>query len=208
MEFLVTMTTRVPEGTSDSQVAQVRAQEAENSAGLARERKLLRLWRPPLGPGEWRSIGLFAAADADDLERTLAGMPLRIWRTDEVTALAAHHNDPTEVSERDRPFAEFLTAFHVAVPADAARPEYERADVAEAERVAALAREGSLVRLWKLEPSATAPGVKQALGLWRAADADEIESLLRSLPLDPWMAVDTTPLTSHPSDPGHNTEAG
>ncbi|WP_034263349.1 muconolactone Delta-isomerase family protein [Actinospica robiniae] len=204
MEFLVTMTTRVPEGTSDEQVAQVRAREAENSAGLARERRLLRLWRPPLGPGEWRSIGLFAAADAEDLERTLAGMPLRVWRTDEVTALAAHPNDPTAVSDDGRNVAEFLTAFHVAVPEGAAKADYERADTAEAESAATLAREGSLVRLWKLEPSATEPGVKQALGLWRAADSDELAAIMRSLPLDPWMTVETTPLTRHPSDPGHN----
>jgi muconolactone delta-isomerase len=43
-------------------------------------RLALRLWRPPLAPGEWRTLGLFAAAGAADLERVLASMPLRIWR--------------------------------------------------------------------------------------------------------------------------------
>ena len=48
----------------------------------------------PLQPGEWRTLGLFSADDADDLESVLASMPLRIWRTDEVTALSPHPNDP------------------------------------------------------------------------------------------------------------------
>jgi hypothetical protein len=48
----------------------------------------MRLWRPPLRPGEWRSLWLFAAADDGQLEGVLASMPLRVWRTDEVTPLA------------------------------------------------------------------------------------------------------------------------
>lgn len=204
VEFLVTMTTRVPEGTTDEQIAQVRAREAENSARLAQQRRLLRLWRPPLGPGEWRSIGLFAAADADDLERTLAAMPLRVWRTDEVAALAPHPNDPPAASDEDQESAEFLTVFHVAAPEDTARAEFERAEAAEAESAGELARAGHLVRLWKLEPSPAEPGVQRALGLWRADDADVLQPIIRSLPLDPWMRTDLTPLTRHPSDPGHS----
>ncbi|TDW95424.1 MULTISPECIES: muconolactone Delta-isomerase family protein [Kribbella] len=54
MEFLVTMTTRVPDGTTD----------------------------------------------AADLETVLASMPLRIWRTDEVTPLSPHPNDPAAADGR------------------------------------------------------------------------------------------------------------
>jgi len=49
---------------------------------------------PPLRPGEWRTLGLFAAADAGELEEVLASMPLRVWRTDEVTPLTPHPSDP------------------------------------------------------------------------------------------------------------------
>jgi muconolactone delta-isomerase len=28
-----------------------------------------------------------------------------------------------------------------------------------------------------------------------------MQAILKSLPLDPWMTVETTPLTPHPSDP-------
>jgi muconolactone D-isomerase len=94
VEFLVTMTTHVPDGTPDATVDEVRGREAARSRQLAADGNLLRLWRPPLAPGEWRTIGLFAAADADALEEVLASMPLRIWRTDEVTPLAPHPNDP------------------------------------------------------------------------------------------------------------------
>jgi muconolactone delta-isomerase len=65
-----------------------------HSRELAAQGHLLRLWRPPLGPGEWRSIGLFAAGDGDQLEEVLVLMPLRVWRTDEVTPLSPHPNDP------------------------------------------------------------------------------------------------------------------
>ena len=78
MEYLVTMTTEVPQGTADTTVKEVRAREAVRSGELAAEGHLLRLWRPPLHPGEWRTIGLFAAEDNDQLEDVLASMPLHV----------------------------------------------------------------------------------------------------------------------------------
>jgi muconolactone D-isomerase len=94
MEFLVTMTTHVPDGTWEEDIEDIRVREATRSRELAAEGHLLRLWRPPLQPGEWRTLGLFSAADAGQLEKVLASMPLRIWRTDEVTPLSSHPNDP------------------------------------------------------------------------------------------------------------------
>jgi muconolactone D-isomerase len=94
MEYLVTMTTHVPDGTPDQAVADIREREAAHSRELAAQGHLLRLWRPPLQPGEWRTLGLFAAEDASELEEVLASMPLRVWRSDEVTPLAPHPSDP------------------------------------------------------------------------------------------------------------------
>jgi muconolactone delta-isomerase len=96
MEFLVTMTTHVPDGTTETDVDAMRAREAVRARELAAEGHLLRLWRPPLAPGEWRTLGLFVAADADELEQVLASMPLRVWRTDEVLPLSPHPNDPAQ----------------------------------------------------------------------------------------------------------------
>jgi muconolactone delta-isomerase len=94
MEFLVTMTTHVPSGTSDETVDDVRAREAVRARELIEQGHLIRLWRPPVEPGEWRTLGLFEADDADQLEEVLASMPLRVWRTDEVTPLSPHPSDP------------------------------------------------------------------------------------------------------------------
>src|SRR3954465_2113543 len=103
------MTTRVPDGTSEDAVDDIRTREAARSRELAAQGHLLRLWRPPLKPGEWRSLGLFAAGDETELEDVPASMPLRIWRSDQVVPLSAHPNDPPVSTEsRD---TEFLTWF-------------------------------------------------------------------------------------------------
>src|ERR1700752_1569998 len=94
MEFLVDMVTTVPEGTTDAEVDAIRGREAARSRQLAAQGHLLRLWRPPLDAGEWRSLGLFQAADETELESILSSMPLRIWRHDTVTPLTAHPSDP------------------------------------------------------------------------------------------------------------------
>ena len=106
MEYLVTMTTHVPDGTPEGAAADVRAREATHTRELAAQGHILRLWRPPLAPGEWRTLGLFAAADRGELNQILASMPLRIWRSDEVTELAHHPNDPVvSAPHRPRPVA-------------------------------------------------------------------------------------------------------
>ncbi|HEY2550315.1 MAG TPA: muconolactone Delta-isomerase family protein [Streptosporangiaceae bacterium] len=100
MEYLVSMITQVPEGTPGEAVDRVRAAEAARSRELAAQGHLLRLWRPPLRPGEWRTLGLFAASDDGQLEEVLASMPLRVWRADEVTPLSPHPSDPASEAAR------------------------------------------------------------------------------------------------------------
>jgi muconolactone delta-isomerase len=213
MEYLVTMTTHVPDGTPDRAVDEVRAREAARSRELAAAGHLLRLWRPPpwpeaqanptlwpeaqanptLRPGEWRSLGLFAAADGGQLEEVLASMPLRVWRTDEATPLAPHPNDPA-LAPRNAG-TEFLTTFTVSVPGGTPAQAVDDTEAREARRANELAGQGHLLRLWRL------PGRSRALGLWNAGSPAELQAILRSLPLDPWMTVETTPLSQHPSDP-------
>jgi muconolactone delta-isomerase len=94
MEFLVDMVTTVPDDTTDAEVDAIRIREAARSRQLAAQGHLLRLWRPPLDAGEWRTWGLFRAADATELESVLSSMPLRVWRHDTVTPLTAHPSDP------------------------------------------------------------------------------------------------------------------
>jgi muconolactone delta-isomerase len=193
MEYLVTMTTHVPEGTPEADVQEIRTREAARSSELAAQGHLLRLWRPPLQPGEWRTLGLFAAGSGGELEEVLASMPLRVWRTDAVTPLSPHPNDPA------RPAAgggtEFLTTFTVSVPEGTPAEVSEDVEAREARRAKELAGQGHLLRLWVL------PGPGQALGLWRARDAGQMHAIVGSLPLDPWLTTEITPLTPHPSDP-------
>lgn len=195
MQYLVTMTTHVPDGVSEDEVDAVRGREAAHSRELAGEGHLLRLWRPPLQPGEWRSLGLFAADDEDELEKVLASMPLRIWRNDAVTPLSPHPNDPSSPPRLRRSAREYLTRFTVAVPDAAQAPTAAEAQAAESRSARKLAEQGYLVRLWKL------PGDGHALGLWQAETADELQVILGGLPLGPWLTTETTPLTEHPNDP-------
>lgn len=193
MEYLVVMTTRVPDGTPAEAIDDIRTREAAHSRELASQGYLLRLWRPPLQPGEWRSLGLFAADDGDELEGVLASMPLRVWRSDEVIPLSRHPNDPALAASPGG--TEFLTTFTVTVPAGTPARTVEDTKAREAERAYELAGQGHLLRLWTL------PGEGRSLGLWRAQDAAGMQAILESLPLDAWMTVRTTPLTRHPSDP-------
>lgn len=199
MEYLVTMTTQVPDGTPDKDVENIRAREALRARELATEGHLLRLWRPPLQLGEWRTVGLFAAEDARDLETALASMPLRVWRTDEVTPLTAHANDPASAPatghDRQVHNQEFLTALTVTVPVGTVKQDEDQTRAKEAARAHELAEDGHLVRLWRL------PGESRYLGLWRASDATEMGAILESLPLAHWMTVEVTPLSAHPNDP-------
>ena len=198
MEYLVTMTTHVPDGTSGAAVEDIRAREVAHSLELAREGHLLRLWRPPVQPGEWRTLGLFAAADRAGLESVLVSMPLRVWRTDEVADLSPHPNDPGGQTE-ERASAgggEFLTSSTITVPPESSSAVAAAARAEEADRTRELAAQGKLRRLWALS------GEDRTLGLWRAGDAEEMEAILDSLPLRKWSDVETTKLAPHPSDPG------
>jgi muconolactone delta-isomerase len=196
MEFLVTMTTQVPNGVADEEVAAMREREAANTRRLAAEGKVVRLWRPPLGPGQWRTLGLFAAGDADALEQALATMPLRVWRQDEVTPLGVHPNDPGPGRVAlDAAQSEFLTTFTVAVPAGTPAGAVDAMAAREATRAAELANDGRLLRLWTL------PGGGRNLGHWQAPDPASLRVDLQSLPMAEWLVVETVPLTRHPSDP-------
>ena len=94
MEYLVDMVTTVPQGTSSLKVDELRADEAVRAAELSKKDHLIRLWRPPLGPDEWRSIGLFRAEDEIEIHKLLGSLPLHIWMKVAITPLTPHPNDP------------------------------------------------------------------------------------------------------------------
>lgn len=210
MEFLVAATTQVPDGTPAEAVDDLRARESARCRELARQGQLLRLWRAPSPPGRWRTLGLFAAADDNALEQLLASTPLRAWRTEEVTPLPVHPNDPTARLITPEPVsggaAEFLQAITIRVPADAPQRVVDDVLAREAERAGELGAQGCLQRLWWLH---SGPGDPRVLALWRTADTESLAAVLRSLPLHAWLQVDTTtPLHTHPDDPVSGSLAG
>jgi muconolactone delta-isomerase len=195
VEYLVTMTTCVPDGTPEEAIQDIRSREAARSRVLAAQGNLLRLWRPPLQPGEWRALGLFAAADSDRLEKLLASMPLRVWRTDEVTPLSPHPNDPPLTPAAPRDSTEFLVTFALTFPPGTSGQTVQDGIAREAQAAQDLAARGHLLRLWAL------PDGGRAVGLYQARDAAQMEAILAALPLAPWLTVSITPLSPHPSDP-------
>jgi muconolactone D-isomerase len=94
VEFLTTMITNVPEGTHEAEVNATKLREIARSRELAAQGHLLRLWKPPVRTGEWKTLGLWMADDEAQLQGLLASMPLHIWMTVEVTPLTPHPNDP------------------------------------------------------------------------------------------------------------------
>ena len=94
MEFLVEFDVEVPDGTSDTEVARRKREEAVAAAGLAAEGHLLRLWRPTADAGEPTAVGIYAADSRAELDALLRALPLADWMQMTVTPLAPHPNDP------------------------------------------------------------------------------------------------------------------
>jgi muconolactone D-isomerase len=94
---------------------------------------------------------------------------------------------------------EFIVEFKVNVPDGTAKSEVEERERAEAAAAAQLVGEGHLLRLW-MRPLAR--GESTIVGLYRTDSDEQLDGLLRALPLYEWMDVAITPLESHPTDPG------
>lgn len=91
-EFLVEITTTVPEGTTQDEVDRRRTAEAVRAKELTATGHLARLWRPV---GELRSIGVWRATDEAELhDKVLGTLPLHPWMTFAITPLESHPSDP------------------------------------------------------------------------------------------------------------------
>ncbi|MZD06080.1 muconolactone delta-isomerase [Streptomyces sp. SID5785] len=73
-------------------------------------------------------------------------------------------------------------------------PTQERDDVVKREHAHAheLIAAGVLKHIWRV------PGQRGNVGIWSAADADELEKVLASLPIRPYADLQVTPLATHP----------
>src|SRR6266704_6816256 len=70
MEFLVEFEVNVPDGTPESEVKDRERAEASAAAKLVDQGHLARLWKPPVAPGETKTVGLYRA----DSEAHLDGL--------------------------------------------------------------------------------------------------------------------------------------
>jgi muconolactone delta-isomerase len=98
MEFLVEFDINVPDGTPGSEVADRQTAEASAAAKLAEDGHLLRAWKLPLAPYEWRVLSLYRAESETELNGLLQALPLYRWMHITVTPLAPHPSDPAAVA--------------------------------------------------------------------------------------------------------------
>jgi muconolactone delta-isomerase len=94
VEFLVEFDIDVPDGAVRAEVEERQSREAAAAAKLADEGHLIRIWRPPVAPGETKVLGLYRADSQAQLDGLLGALPLADWMRVTVTALARHPNDP------------------------------------------------------------------------------------------------------------------
>jgi muconolactone D-isomerase len=94
MDFLTFATITPPAGTTEQQIAERVEREAARAAELVAEGMLRRIWRPPLGPGEWKNVGLWSASGEQQLREALDSLPMREWMSIEVLPLSEHPSDP------------------------------------------------------------------------------------------------------------------
>ena len=83
MEYLVTMTTHVPDGTPERAVDDVRAHEAAHSRG---------------GSAAAVEAPAAAARDSAQMETIVKALPLGPWMTTELTPLTPHPSDPATMA--------------------------------------------------------------------------------------------------------------
>jgi muconolactone D-isomerase len=89
---------------------------------------------------------------------------------------------------------QFLVQIRVVLPANLSDEERSALLAAELKRGRELRDAGSIVSIWRI------PGALRNVGIWEAADATELHDLISSLPLQPHLEVEVTPLAQHPID--------
>jgi muconolactone delta-isomerase len=93
---------------------------------------------------------------------------------------------------------EYLIDFIIDIPDGTATSDVDQRSRAEADRVGVLAGEGHVLRVWRPLPD---DGRWRAVSLYRADDEADLNAILESLPLYPWMTISVRALAPHPNDP-------
>lgn len=91
--------------------------------------------------------------------------------------------------------AEFLIRIELTAPPGIDPQVLQGLRQKEALRARQLAASGNLIRLWRAQTD------WGNWGLWSCRSRDDLEHLLDSLPLRPFMSIEIHELSPHPSDP-------
>lgn len=91
---------------------------------------------------------------------------------------------------------EFLARLEQDIPPDMDPERLAAIKAAEKVRGEELAAAGKLRRIWRL------PGRRAVMALYEVDSADELNDIISSLPLFPWMDVTVTALSHHALDRG------
>ena len=87
----------------------------------------------------------------------------------------------------------YCVKMDVRVPHDVDVAAFDRLKAEEKARAADLQRSGKWRHLWRVA------GQYANISVFDVADHDELHSILSTLPLFPFMAIEVTPLAQHPS---------
>jgi muconolactone D-isomerase len=96
---------------------------------------------------------------------------------------------------------DYIIDFTTTVPEGTPPAEAEQRMKEEGVRVAELYAQGHALRVWLPVPD---EGPWRAVALYNAADDAELQTILESLPLYPWMELTIRALAPHPNDPSRS----
>lgn len=103
MEFLVEFDVQIPDTAARAEIEERNRAEAAGAAKLVEDGHLVRLWKPPMEPGETKALGLYRAGSLEQLTALLEALPLYDWMRVTITQLEQHPNDPTPLERTTEP---------------------------------------------------------------------------------------------------------
>ena len=88
---------------------------------------------------------------------------------------------------------EALVHLTTVMPSSMPKREWDEILAAEHESATKLVESGTIKSIWRVPG-----GGWKNVGIWEAADATELQALIESLPMYPWLTAEVTPLARHP----------
>ena len=200
MEYLVTMTTLVPEGTPDEAVDEIRAARPAPLASSPRKVTCFASGAHRCNLANGARSGSSPRTMPRSSRKCSPRCRCRVWRSDEVTPLSPHPNDPKPARTGGKG-VEFMVRLEITAPEGTTVETVEQLKQREAARVGELrgARARRAICCGARRPSPVS-GARWACGV-REPTRPRCKRSWSRCPLYDWFTVDITPLSPHPNDP-------